>query len=289
MFKRLKEKWKVDGVNLFLILTTFALGGTTCGTLGSKILNGLEIEKGWIWVLLYILLITLLWPVCVLLISIPLGQFGFFKNYTLRIWNKLMGNNSDPKTVNLAIWASGKGSNADNIIRYFNNKSNIKVSLIATNNPHSGVIQIAKDNNIPFLVISSDDFGNPNRLISCMLEHKIAFLVLAGFLKKIPDQIIDSFPNKIINIHPALLPAYGGKGMYGRRVHEAVIANQEVKSGISIHYVDNEYDHGKIIFQTQFSLENNETPESLEAKVRLLEHKHYPRIIEELIQKQKHS
>jgi len=291
MLKKLQELWKVNFLNLALILLTFALGGSLCGWAGRKILLLTSLEKGIIWVLLYIILITLLWPLCVLIISIPLGQYSFFKKYIFKIINKFSGGKTrgeiNKAKVNMAIFASGTGSNAKRIIGHFSDpKSPARVALIICNNPHAGVLKIAAENNIPFLVIEREKFMSGDGYLPEMNKYGIDLIVLAGFLWKIPVTLIKAFPKKIINIHPALLPKYGGKGMYGHHVHETVIANKEKESGISIHYVDEIYDHGEIIFQATCKITASETVESLTAKIQQLEHQHYARVIEELLQKQ---
>ena len=188
------------------------------------------------------------------------------------------------KVIHVAVFASGTGSNTKRIIEYFRNHVHIKISLIVCNNPGAGVLKIAEDENIPYLIISKEKFFHGNAYTGELRERKIDFIVLAGFLWKIPSLLIKSYPDKIINIHPALLPKYGGKGMYGHFVHEAVIAAGEKESGISIHYVDDLYDHGKIIFQTKCAVEENDTPDTLAHKIHLLEHAHFAKVIEHAAQ-----
>lgn len=182
----------------------------------------------------------------------------------------------------VAIFASGTGSNAQKIIDHFKNSQKVKISLIVCNNPDAGVLKIAATENIPVLIIEKQMF----RLTGYVQELKrqqIDFIVLAGFLWKIPPVLIDAFKDKIINIHPALLPAYGGKGMYGSAVHAAVLAAKEKQSGITIHYVDEKYDHGKIIFQSTCPIDENETVDSLSQKIHQLEHKFYAKQIDKLL------
>ena len=293
MLKKLQDKWKVNGLNLLLIISTFAIGGSLCGYAGRKILLWTNLEKNLLWIILYIVLITILWPVCVLLVSYPFGQFAFFKRYLKRIWNRMKGrsttaNGRIPVTT-IAIFASGAGSNTEKIIRHFNNNNSIKVALIVSNSPKAGVLQIARDNNIETSVITSQQLQDSDNFIAKLKEHKIDFLILAGFLLKIPAALVKAYPKKIINIHPALLPAYGGKGMYGMHVHEAVIANGDKQSGISIHYVDELYDHGEIIFQSPCDILPTDNPKSLAEKVHHLEHTYYPAIIEAVVKKQNPS
>ena len=183
----------------------------------------------------------------------------------------------------IAIFASGAGSNAKKIIEYFHGHKGITVSLIVYNKPGAGVVSIAEQADIPTLLIEKEKFFRGNAYIDELKERGIGFIVLAGFLWKIPDALIKAYPGKIINIHPALLPNYGGKGMYGGFVHEAVITNKEKESGITIHYVDEHYDHGDIIFQARCAIEEGDSPEMLAKKIHLLEHEYYPKIIEETV------
>ena len=185
--------------------------------------------------------------------------------------------------INLAIFASGTGSNAQKIIDYFNNHELIQIALIVTNKPTAGVLHIAKDASIPSLVIEKEHFMKGDGYVQLLQQAGIDWIILAGFLWKVPETLIKFFAHKIINIHPALLPKYGGKGMYGHFVHEAVIANHETESGITIHYIDEQYDHGAHIFQARCTILSNDTPESLSKKVQILEHQHFPPIIEKTI------
>ncbi len=295
MFKKLQQKWGVNGINMVLIITTFALGGSACARVAGLILKLSSLEKNSIWWIIYILLVTILWPICVILISFPLGQFKFFKNYLFRIWSKMSGKASENNSKNakitkkqtkIAIFASGKGSNADNIISYFKLNQKADVALIVSDNAAAGVLDVAEKNNIPVMVLSKEDRLNYASCIKHLSKNEIDFIVLAGYLKKIPASLISQYPDKIINIHPALLPKYGGKGMYGANVHRAVIENKEKESGITIHFVDEVYDHGKIIFQEKCEIENGETIESLANKIHILEYKHFPQVIANVIQKQ---
>ncbi|MEO6916376.1 MAG: phosphoribosylglycinamide formyltransferase [Chitinophagaceae bacterium] len=186
---------------------------------------------------------------------------------------------------NIAIFASGAGSNAREIIRYFHQHPTIKISLVACNKAGAGVIDVAASAGIPCFMINKDEFFKGDACVPFLKQHNIDLVVLAGFLWKIPLSLIEAFPHKIINIHPALLPAYGGKGMYGEKIHESVLLNNDKQSGITVHYVDELYDHGQVIFQKTCDIEDTDTPDSLAEKVHQLEHRHYPRIIEELLQK----
>ncbi len=186
--------------------------------------------------------------------------------------------------IRIAIFASGSGTNAENIINYFDNHSSIKVVYVFTNNKNAGVIERAERLRIPFKVISKKELFSTE--FEKYLENEADFIVLAGFLLKIPSQIIKSFPNRIINIHPALLPKYGGKGMYGMHVHKAIVENKEKESGISIHYVNENYDEGTIIFQETVPLSITDTPDDVAAKIHILEQKNFPKVIEDTILKE---
>ena len=288
MLEKLQQRWKVNGVNLILIIFTFALGGSLCGIAGRKIMELTLIEKGIIWILAYILLITLLWPLCVILISIPLGQFSFFKKYIYKIWTKITGNKTADIPL-IAIFASGTGSNAQKIINYFTTNNTAKIELVVCNKEGAGVLDIAKKYTIDTLLIEKDKFFNTDIYIRELQKRGIRLIVLAGFLWKVPSLLINAYPNRIVNIHPALLPKYGGKGMYGNRVHEAVIAAGDKESGITIHYVDELYDHGNIIFQATCKIDEKDTSVSLAQKIHLLEHQHYPTVIDKILKMQNRS
>ena len=186
--------------------------------------------------------------------------------------------------VHIAVFASGAGSNAKKIIEYFKGHPHIKIALIVCNKPGAGVLKIADQEKVDSLIIEKEKFFLGNAYTDELKEREIDFIVLAGFLWKVPSLLIKSYPDKIINIHPALLPKYGGKGMYGHFVHEAVIAAREKESGISIHYVDDLYDHGKIIFQVRCAVEENDTPDTLAQKIHMLEHDHFAKAIEHAAQ-----
>jgi phosphoribosylglycinamide formyltransferase-1 len=183
----------------------------------------------------------------------------------------------------IVVFASGTGSNAQKIIDHFNSgKRNAKVVLIVSNNSKAGVLQIAEKENIPSLVIERKKFYEDGYLDE-LHKYKIDLIVLAGFMWKVPDTLIRAFRDKIINIHPALLPKFGGKNMYGNFVHETVLKAGEKESGITIHYVDEIYDHGKIIFQAKCKVEEDDTTETLAQRIHALEHTYYPLIIEECL------
>ncbi len=182
----------------------------------------------------------------------------------------------------IAIFASGEGTNAQQLINYFKGK-NVKIELIICNNPKANVLKRAESHGIPSLLIDRDGFYKGDLVLNRLLNEKTDLIVCAGFLWKIPDNILKAFPDKIVNIHPALLPKFGGKGMYGSNVHKAVIESGEKESGISIHYLNEHYDEGKIILQRKCEVAPNDTPDSLAKKIHVLEHEWYPRTIDELL------
>ncbi|MEO8764951.1 MAG: phosphoribosylglycinamide formyltransferase [Ginsengibacter sp.] len=195
---------------------------------------------------------------------------------------KVLEDNKKQQIKHVAIFASGAGSNAKKIIERFENSTRVKIDLIVCNKPGAGVLQIAEAANIQTLIIGKKVFSDTGYLDE-LKNYAIDFIILAGFLWKIPSALINAYPWKIINIHPALLPSYGGKGMYGNAVHEAVLLAKEKQSGITVHYVDDKYDHGRIIFQKACEVVENETVESLAQKVHELEHEYYPKQIENLL------
>lgn len=181
----------------------------------------------------------------------------------------------------IAIFASGSGSNAENIAGYFKDNENLNIECIYSNKEDAYVLERAKKFNIPTFVFSRDDFYNSNKVLDSLKNYQVDLLVLAGFLWLVPDNLVKNFT--IINIHPALLPKYGGKGMYGERVHQAVVENGETESGITIHYVNEEYDEGQVIFQAKCEIEADDNAEDVAEKVHALEYKYFPRVIEELL------
>jgi phosphoribosylglycinamide formyltransferase-1 len=183
----------------------------------------------------------------------------------------------------LAVFASGSGSNAQRLAEYFAGSGIAEVSVIYCNNPDAFVLERARLLGIPAVLIKRDSFYNDISVLDDLKSREIDWVILAGFLWLVPDYILKAFPKRIINIHPALLPAYGGKGMYGMKVHQAVIAARESESGITIHYVNEKYDEGDIVFQAKCTIEKEDTPEMLAAKIHELEFEHFPRLIEKLI------
>ncbi|MDT0676394.1 phosphoribosylglycinamide formyltransferase [Autumnicola musiva] len=191
------------------------------------------------------------------------------------------------KQKKIVIFASGSGTNTENIIKYFRNSPATRVVAVFSNRKSAGVLKKAHHLDVKALHFDRDSFYYSNEVLYVLKDINPDLIVLAGFLWVVPENIIRKFPNKIINIHPALLPNYGGKGMYGDKVHQAIIENKEKESGITIHYVNEKYDEGKIVFQTTVAIEPTDTPEILAEKIHALEYSHFPKIIEELLEKEK--
>ena len=191
----------------------------------------------------------------------------------------------------IAIFASGNGTNAQNLIEYFNlNKrcdfSHVNVAVVICNKTNAPVIERAKKMGVPAVVLKKEELTTtPQVLLQTLKEYKIDYIVLAGYLQMIPSELIKEYPDRIINIHPSLLPAYGGKGMYGHHVHEAVVAAGEKESGITIHLVDEVYDSGRIIFQARCIVAPSDTPDDVAAKIHELEQAHFPQVVREYISK----
>lgn len=184
---------------------------------------------------------------------------------------------------NIVIFASGGGSNARKIIEHFQDSMTARVALVVSNKKDAGVLEIAAAHQIPTFLLTRADFYETKEILKILDEYRIDFIVLAGFLWLVPGYLIRAFPKKIVNIHPALLPLFGGKGMYGGYVHAAVKAAGAKESGITIHFANEQYDAGDIIFQATCALDENDTPETIARKVLALEHEHYPKVIEKLI------
>jgi formyltetrahydrofolate-dependent phosphoribosylglycinamide formyltransferase len=287
MFKKLRQKWKVNGTDLALILCTFAVTGTLTAWISRQITGWLAVDKySFAWWSLKIGVLIFGYQVIILIIGFCFGQFRFFWNYEKKILKRLgfFGDRHAPKNINIAIFASGTGNNAQKIIEHFAGNRHIKVALIACNKPGAGVLQVAAASDIKVLMLEKERFIAGDGYIAGLQAENIDFIVLAGFLWKLPPVLINAYPEKIVNIHPALLPRHGGTGMYGQHVHQAVIDAGDEQSGISIHYADELYDHGKIIFQAACKVDEGETAASLAQKVHRLEHEHYPKVIEQLLQ-----
>ena len=184
---------------------------------------------------------------------------------------------------NIAIFASGSGTNAENITRYFAKSDNIKVAVVLSNNKNVGVHARVNKLGVPSFVFSREDFVEGSPILTKLAEYKTDLIVLAGFMNKISDTLLKAYPGKIINIHPALLPKFGGQGMFGMHVHEAVVGAGEKESGITIHYINENYDEGATIFQAKCPVLPTDTPEEVATKVHALEYAHYPHVIEEVL------
>ena len=187
----------------------------------------------------------------------------------------------------LALFASGSGSNAEKIAQYVASDADVEVSLVLSNNLKAGVIERMRQLHIPVLLFDRKTFYESERITEILQKQSIDLIVLAGFMWLMPGGLVRAFPQKIINIHPALLPKFGGKGMYGHHVHEAVVANGETESGITIHYVNEHYDEGAPIFQARCAVTPTDTPDDVARKVQALEHEHYPRVVASVLQQQK--
>ncbi|MGB6035916.1 MAG: phosphoribosylglycinamide formyltransferase [Cryomorphaceae bacterium] len=188
--------------------------------------------------------------------------------------------------IKIAIFASGAGTNAAKIIEFFSSRADISVDLVLSNKAQAGVLGIAKENSIDSMVFSRSQFLSETDKLSALLRsRKIDFIVLAGFLLKLPADLVSAFEGRILNIHPSLLPDFGGKGMYGDHVHRAVLTAGKSKTGITIHKVNNEYDRGEIVFQEEVAISESETLDSLKKKIQVLEHKFFPQVIESEIKK----
>lgn len=182
----------------------------------------------------------------------------------------------------IAIFASGKGTNAEKIIEHFKNHSSVKVELVLSNNPLAEVISMAHKNKIVSAIVSKDFFNSQEKMNKLLTALQIDGIVLAGFMQLIPEFLVKQFSRRIINIHPALLPKFGGRGMYGIHVHRAVLAAGEEQSGITIHYVNEHYDEGEVILQKKLTVATGETPESLQQKIQQLEHEHLPAVVAQI-------
>jgi phosphoribosylglycinamide formyltransferase-1 len=183
----------------------------------------------------------------------------------------------------IVIFASGSGSNAENLVHFFQDNHQIEVVQILTNNPHAKVLDRAKRLKVSALSFNRQAFSKTNDVLNIVKLQQPDLIVLAGFLWKIPESFVEAFPNKIINIHPALLPKFGGKGMYGMHVHEAVVAQKETETGITIHYVNEHYDEGTTIFQAKCDVNHTDTAEDVAAKIHELEMEHFPKVVAQLL------
>ncbi|MEP1490045.1 MAG: phosphoribosylglycinamide formyltransferase [Algibacter sp.] len=185
----------------------------------------------------------------------------------------------------IVIFASGGGTNAENLIKFFHNRENASVIQVLTNNPHAKVLDRAKELKVSALSFNRMAFTKTDDVLNIVKAAKPDLIVLAGFLWKFPDAILNAFPNKVINVHPALLPKFGGKGMYGMHVHEAVVTNKEIETGITIHYVNEHYDEGAIIFQAKCDVTPRDSADDVAAKIHELEMEHFPKVVDKLLSK----
>lgn len=185
--------------------------------------------------------------------------------------------------TNIAIFASGSGTNCENIIRYFANHDSICVTVVLCNKADAGALERAKRLGVPAIYLNKEGFNSHQQMSALLSQYDVNFIVLAGFLLMVPDFLIKEFHHRMINIHPALLPKYGGKGMYGHHVHEAVVANKEKESGITIHIVDQYYDKGTTLFQAKCELSDEDTPDTVAEKIHVLEQEYFPKVIEKAV------
>ena len=184
---------------------------------------------------------------------------------------------------NIAIFASGSGTNAENLIRFFRTSTYGRVSIVLSNRKDAGVIDRAQSLDVETFVFNREQFYHSDDLLNLLFERDIDFVVLAGFLWLVPDNLLHAFENKMLNIHPALLPKYGGKGMFGQHVHAAVLKNQESESGITIHLVNRNYDEGSIVFQARCEVKVDDTPDTLASRIHQMEYEHFPLVVEKLL------
>lgn len=292
MFAKLQKKWGISGRRFFWVMIVFAFTGTTAAWLTAKITGWLNIEAySFAWWSLKIGMLLIGYQILLLFYGFIFGQFAFFWRYERKILASMRILPKLPEPAKLIVFASGAGSNAQRMIQYFNEdpeKSKIaRVSLVVCNKKEAGVVGIAEKAGIPLKLINKKELeaGAYNQ----ELKKAGDWIILAGFLLKIPSSLIQVFPHRIINIHPALLPLHGGSGMYGRHVHEAVLATGATETGITIHYINDKYDEGPTIFQAHCRLEANETPDTIASKIHELEQKHYPEQIELLVTNAKNS
>lgn len=184
---------------------------------------------------------------------------------------------------NIAIFGSGSGTNAENIIKYFADNETIRIAVVLSNRKDAGIHVRAKNLNVPTCTFTLTEFREGVLILNTLADYKVDFIILAGFLPLVSAVIIDAYPEKIINIHPALLPKFGGKGMYGSYVHEAVVAAGETETGITVHYVNEQYDEGAIIFQASCPVLSSDTADDVALKVHMLEYKYFPHVIRNLL------
>lgn len=286
MFKRLQQKWGLSTKTFWIVFLAFGLTGTTTAFLTRYVTRwlGMDANSEWYFrlgVRLFMLLIG--YQVILLSFGALLGQWAFFWKYEVKLLRKLRILPPESTKINLAIFASGSGTNARRIMEYFHGHKQIAVALLVCNKPGAGAIVHAEKWGIPVLMIEKERFFRGDAYLSVLQQHRIGWIALAGFLWKVPEQLVAAYAGKMVNIHPALLPNYGGKGMYGDHVHTAVLSAGEKESGISIHLVNEHFDEGEILFQANCTIDASDTPESLAKKIHELEHRHYAPVIEKTI------
>lgn len=220
-----------------------------------------------------------------ILIMVKVEKYFFLHNFNYYV-QYLTFKNHSMNPIRLAIFASGSGSNAENIYKYFSGNDKVEIALILSDKSQAFVHQRARSMGVISKTLQASVFRESDEVLSLLKEFRIDFIVLAGFLLLMPPKLVQAFPNKIVNIHPALLPKYGGKGMYGDRVHQAVVLAGEKQTGITIHYVNEKYDEGRVIFQATCQIEAADTFEDVARKVHALEYKHYPKVIELILAKE---
>lgn len=286
MFKRLQQKWGLSTKTFWIVFLAFGLTGTTTAFLTRYVTRwlGMDANSEWYFrlgVRLFMLLIG--YQVILLSFGALLGQWAFFWKYEVKLLRKLRILPPESNKIYLAIFASGNGSNARRIMEYFHGHREIAVALLVCNKPGAGVIAHAEKWGIPVLMIDRERFFRGDAYLSVLHQHRIGWIALAGFLWKVPEQVVAAYAGKMINIHPALLPNYGGKGMYGEHVHTAVLTSGEKESGITIHLVNEHFDEGEILFQEKCSVEPGDTTACLAKKIHELEHHHYAPVLEKTI------
>ena len=292
MFEKLSRKWGVNGWQLVLVLIVFAITGSLTAYITKTATSWLGLEDKGSKILLRAGMLLFGYWILLLVVAFVFGQFSFFWKWERAFFRKLTGKKKlsgktisttgdTSVTVRIAILASGTGSNAEKILKSLEKDDRARVVLIGTNNPSAGVIHIAAKYGIDVLQVERERFFRGDAYLPAFKSVDLIFL--AGFLWKVPRNLIEAFPRRMINIHPALLPRHGGKGMYGRHVHEAVLKSEDPESGITIHYVDEHYDNGDIILQKTCPVLPADTPESLAQRIHELEHQYYPEVVKQLV------
>lgn len=287
MLQKLQEKWGLSTRTFWIVFIAFGLTGTTTAILTRYVTGWLGMDANSEWYLrvgVRVFMLLFGYQVILLGYGFLLGQWAFFWKYEVKLLRRLKILPPAPQKTSLAIFASGSGSNALKIMQYFEHHPTISIDLIVCNKPGAGVIHHAEKYGVPVLLIEKERFFRGDAYIPVLQQHRISFVVLAGFLWKIPALLIAAFPQRMVNIHPALLPKFGGKGMYGENVHRAVLESGDKESGITIHRVNEHFDAGEIVFQATCAITETDTPHTLAMKVHALEHAHYAQVIEQMVQ-----